>query len=105
MFPPCGGRANEIIPWGSPRAFGWWARAAQAPCAAARGVLVSEDDKRLVIACGPPARASELSFSIALSPKHPTVFFARGAELPDPTKRLRGSGTAIRHIVLDEVAV
>lgn len=65
--------------------------------------LVYDNYNALVIAFGPTERASELIFSIALYPRYPTLFFGQGAKLPDPTKRLRGSGTSVRHIVLEDV--
>jgi hypothetical protein len=34
-----------------------------------------------------------------------SLFFLQGAKLPDPTRRLRGSGTVVRHIVLEELAI
>jgi hypothetical protein len=67
--------------------------------------LVYDNYNALVIAFGPTERASELIFSIALYPRYPTLFFAQGARLPDPTKRLHGSGTVVRHIVLEDVGV
>jgi hypothetical protein len=33
-----------------------------------------------------------------------SLFFAQAKGLPDPQKLLRGSGTAIRHVVLDDAA-
>ena len=62
--------------------------------------LVYDNYNALVIAFGPSERASELILSIALYPRWVTLFFARGAALPDPEKLLKGSGTTIRHLVL-----
>ncbi len=42
---------------------------------------------------------------VALYPPHASLFFLQGAKLPDPTQRLRGSGTVVRHIVLDDLAL
>ena len=43
--------------------------------------------------------------SIAMYPRWVSLFFARGVGLPDPHKRLSGSGNVVRHIVLTEIAV
>jgi hypothetical protein len=67
--------------------------------------LVYDNYNALVIAFGPTERASEFVFSIAVYPRYPTLFFAAGAKLPDPTKRLRGSGTSVRHVVLEDDTV
>jgi hypothetical protein len=62
--------------------------------------LVYDNYNALVIAFGPTERTSEVILSIALYPRWVTLFFARGAALPDPKKLLKGSGTTIRHVVL-----
>jgi hypothetical protein len=67
--------------------------------------LVYDNYNALVFAFGPSERASELILSIALYPRWVSLFFARGAHLADPHKLLRGSGTRIRHIVLEEAAM
>jgi hypothetical protein len=67
--------------------------------------LVYDNYNALVIAFGPSERASDLILSIALYPRYATLFFAQGASLPDPTKRLRGAGRFIRHVVIDDIAV
>ncbi|CAN5570459.1 hypothetical protein BH10PLA2_BH10PLA2_39340 [soil metagenome] len=41
---------------------------------------------------------------IALFSKHINLGFSRGAELPDPKKRLEGAGTQMRHIKLKDPA-
>lgn len=43
-------------------------------------------------------------FSIAVYPRWISLFFFNGARLQDPKKRLKGSGTKARHIVLDDGA-
>lgn len=63
--------------------------------------LVYDNYNALVIAFGPSERASELILSIALYPRWVTLFLARGAVLPDPENLLKGSGTTIRHVVLE----
>ena len=67
--------------------------------------LVYDNYNALVVAFGPTERASELIFSIALYPRYATLFFAHGVGLADPTKRLRGSGRFIRHVVIDTPSV
>jgi hypothetical protein len=67
--------------------------------------LVYDNYNALVIAFGPTERASELIFSIALYPRYAALFFANGVGLADPTKRLRGSGRFIRHVVIDTPSI
>lgn len=62
--------------------------------------LVYNNYNALVIGFGPSERASEAIFSIALYPRWVNLFFLQGAELPDPTGRLRGNGKFVRNIVL-----
>ena len=62
--------------------------------------LVYDNYNALVIGFGPSERASEAVFSIVLYPRWVTLFFLRGASLPDPDKVLKGSGKVVRHIVL-----
>jgi hypothetical protein len=66
--------------------------------------LVYDNYNALALAFGPSERASELILSVALYPRWVSLFFARGAELSDPRGLLRGSGTKIRHIVLEGAA-
>ncbi len=66
--------------------------------------LVYDNYNALAIALSPTERASDAIFSIAVYPKYPSLFFAQGASLPDPSKRLRGNGRLMRHIVLEDVA-
>jgi hypothetical protein len=56
----------------------------------------------LVIGFGPTERPSEAIFSIVLPPGRVTLCFLQGAGLPDPNKRLRGSGNVVRNIPLYE---
>lgn len=68
--------------------------------------LVYDNYNALAIGFAPSERASEAIVSIAVFPKYPTLFFLQqGVKLPDPTRRLRGSGTRVRHIVLDDVSI
>jgi hypothetical protein len=56
----------------------------------------------LVIGFGPSERPSEAIFSIVLPPGRVTLCFLQGADLPDPGKRLQGSGNVVRNIRLYE---
>lgn len=66
-------------------------------------LLVYDNYNALAIGFGRPERPSEAVFSIALYPRWVTLFFLHGATLPDPHKRLKGSGKQVRSIVLDGV--
>jgi hypothetical protein len=67
--------------------------------------LVYDNYNALVIGFGPTERASDAIFSIALYPRWVSLFFLRGATLPDPGKLLQGSGKQVRHIVLEDAGV
>jgi hypothetical protein len=68
--------------------------------------LVYDNYNALAIGFAPSERASEVIVSIAVYPKYPTLFFLQdGPKLPDPTKRLKGSGVKVRHIVIDDVTM
>lgn len=54
----------------------------------------------LVIGFGPSERPSEAIFSLVLPPGRVTLCFLQGAGLPDPSKRLRGSGNVVRNLRL-----
>lgn len=62
--------------------------------------LVYDNYNALAIGYAPTERASEAIFSIALYPKWVSLFFLQAKGLPDPGKKLQGSGTVARHIVL-----
>jgi hypothetical protein len=67
--------------------------------------FVYDNYNALAIGFSPTERAGDGIFSIALFPPHASLFFLQGARLADPTKRLRGSGNVVRHIVLDDIAM
>lgn len=67
--------------------------------------LVYDNYNALAIGFAPGERAGEGIFSVALYPPHASLFFLQGAKLPDPTKRLRGAGNVVRHIVLESADV
>jgi hypothetical protein len=62
--------------------------------------LVYDNYNALAIGFGPSERASEAIFSIAVYPRWVSLFFLRGKDLPDPRRLLKGSGKAVRHVVL-----
>ena len=62
--------------------------------------LVYDNYNALVVAFGPGERTSEAVFSVALYPRWVSLFFLHGAGLPDPQRRLQGSGNQVRSVVL-----
>jgi hypothetical protein len=62
--------------------------------------LVYDNYNALAIGFGPTERASDVIMSVAVYPRWVSVFFMRGARLPDPLGLLRGGGKQVRHIVL-----
>lgn len=62
--------------------------------------LVYDNYNALVIGFSPTERASDAIFSIAAYPRWVTLFFLRGARLPDPDHLLQGGGSSVRRIVL-----
>ncbi len=66
--------------------------------------LVYDNYNALAIGFGPTERASEAILSIALYPRWVSLFFLQGATLPDPGKLLKGTGTRVRHIVLESAS-
>lgn len=63
--------------------------------------MVYDNYNALVIGFGPTDKASEAVLSIALYPRYVTLFFLQGAALPDPHKRLGGSGKVVRQVRLE----
>jgi hypothetical protein len=68
-------------------------------------VLVYDNYNALAIGFGPNHRASEAAFSIAVFPRWVNLCFLQGISLPDPHKRLTGSGKQVRNIRLDSAQV
>ena len=68
--------------------------------------LVYDNYNALVIGFGPSERPSEAIFSIFVYPRYASLFFLQGAKqsLPDPHKLLRGAGTTVRHMRLQNAA-
>src|SRR5262245_15872228 len=67
--------------------------------------LVYDNYNALAIAFAPTERRADVVFSITLYPRWVSLFFARGATLSDPHKLLKGSGTTVRHILLEDASV
>ncbi|HTW39012.1 MAG TPA: hypothetical protein VMD49_10620 [Steroidobacteraceae bacterium] len=63
--------------------------------------LVYDNYNALAIGFGPTERAGDVALSIALYPRWVSLFFFGGPALPDPQQRLKGSGSRVRHIVLE----
>jgi hypothetical protein len=68
-------------------------------------VLVYDNYNALAIGFGPGERTSDIVFSLVLYPRWVSLFFAKGVGLPDPHRRLKGSGSVVRHIVLETTDV
>jgi Domain of unknown function (DU1801) len=67
--------------------------------------IVYDNYNALAIGFGPSDKASEAIFSIAVFPRWVSLFFLRGAKLPDPGEVLQGTGTQVRHIVLTDLKI
>jgi hypothetical protein len=68
-------------------------------------LLVYDNYNALAVGFGPSERSAEIVFSIAMYPRWVSLFFAKGVGLRDPYKRLSGSGSVVRHVVLTDLAV
>jgi hypothetical protein len=64
--------------------------------------LVYDNYNALAIGFAPTERASDGIFSIAIYPRHINFFFLQGATLPDVDGLLKGEGSVVRHIRLDD---
>ena len=67
--------------------------------------LVYDNYNALVFGFGPTERASDALVSIAAYPKWVTLFFLRGATLPDPHGVLQGTGSRVRSVRLEPMSV
>jgi hypothetical protein len=66
--------------------------------------MVYDNFNALAIGFVPEERPSEAVFSIVLYANCVNLFFLQGKGLPDPAKRLRGSGNRVRSIRLESAA-
>jgi hypothetical protein len=64
--------------------------------------LVYDNYNALAIGFAPNERASDGIFSIAVYSTHANFFFLQGAKLPDPDGMLRGKGSRVRHLRLED---
>jgi hypothetical protein len=64
--------------------------------------MVYDNYNWLVIGFSPTERPSEAIFSLVMPAGRVTLCFLQGAALPDPDKRLQGSGNVVRNIRLYE---
>jgi hypothetical protein len=62
--------------------------------------MVYDNYNWLVIGFSPTERPSEAIFSLVLPAGKVTLCFLQGAGLPDPARRLKGSGNVVRNIRL-----
>jgi len=67
--------------------------------------MVYDNYNALVLGFCPGMRPSEAILSIAVMPEWVSLCFLQGAKLPDPEKRLLGSGNVARHIKMKSGAV
>jgi hypothetical protein len=67
-------------------------------------VLVYDNYNALAVGFAPSEKASQGILSVALYPRGVNFFFLQGHALDDPEKRLKGSGTVVRHIRLQSAA-
>jgi Domain of unknown function (DU1801) len=67
--------------------------------------LVYDNYNALVFGFGPSESASSAILSVAGYPKWVTLFFLKGAKLPDPESRLQGTGSQVRSIRLQPPSV
>ncbi len=68
-------------------------------------IMVYDNYNSLAIGFVPGERPSEAILSIAVFPQWVTLCFLQGAKLPDPTKRLKGSGNTVRSVRLIPLTV
>ena len=65
--------------------------------------LVYDNYNALAIGFGPTEKTRQAIFSIAVFPRWVHLFFLQAKGIPDPEKRLEGSGTVSKHIQIDSV--
>ena len=64
--------------------------------------IVYDNYNALAIGFGPNEKASLAILSVALYPRWVNLFFLQGARLPDPARRLKGSGNVVRSVRLED---
>lgn len=78
------------------------ARAIMRPLLPGALELVYDNYNALAIGYGPTERQADIIFSIAAYPRWISLFFVGGPRLEDPKALLKGEGSRVRHIVLDQ---
>ncbi|MGA2095417.1 MAG: hypothetical protein ABSH39_03890 [Candidatus Acidiferrum sp.] len=66
--------------------------------------MVYDNYNALAIGFVPDERPSNAIFSVVLYTRHINLFFLQGVGLPDPNRRLQGTGNQVRHIRLESIA-
>ena len=67
--------------------------------------MVYDNYNALVVGFAPNERPSDAIFSIVIFPRKVALCFLQGAKLPDPHKRLRGSGNVVRNVRVEDISV
>jgi hypothetical protein len=67
--------------------------------------MVYDNYNGLVIGFGPNDKPSLAIFSIVVFPRWVTLCFLQGTGLPDPHGRLKGTGSVVRNIRLEDLSV
>src|SRR5262245_49204934 len=62
--------------------------------------LIYDNYNALVVGFGPTEKPSEAVFSVVFYPRWIMLYFLQGAVLPDPERRLKGSGKVGRHLTI-----
>lgn len=66
--------------------------------------LVYDNYNALVVGFGSSDKLGDVILSIAAYPRYVTLFFLKGADLPDPHALLEGSGSIVRSIRLQPIS-
>lgn len=65
--------------------------------------FVYDNYSALAIGFGPTERVGDANLSVVVYPRWALLYFLQGAALPDPERKLKGSGKVGRHIVLRDL--
>ncbi len=68
-------------------------------------LLVYDNYNALGVGFSASEKVAGVVFSIVAYPRWISLFFFVGPDLPDPQKLLKGTGTTVRHIVLNDIAM
>ncbi len=67
--------------------------------------FVYDNYNALVFGFGPNERPSDAIFSIVIFPRKVGLCFLQGVKVPDPNKRLKGSGNLVRNVTLEDLTI